>query len=65
MILTALLPFLGYERATELIATFHREKHANVRAFLEVKLGRELVEKLLSPYALTALGYRKETSPPR
>lgn len=65
MILTALLPFLGYERATELIATFHREKHANVRAFLEMKLGRELVEKLLSPYALTALGYRKETSPPR
>ncbi|OPY90299.1 MAG: Aspartate ammonia-lyase [Syntrophus sp. PtaU1.Bin208] len=62
MILTALLPLLGYEKATELITTFHRENQVNVRAFLEGKLGRELVEKLLSPYALTALGYRKEKS---
>lgn len=59
MILTALLPLLGYERATELMTAFHRENAANVRVFLEEKLGRERVEKLLSPYALTALGYRK------
>jgi aspartate ammonia-lyase len=59
MILTALLPLLGYEKATELITTFHRENHVNVRTFLEAKLGRELVEKFLSPYTLTALGYRK------
>jgi len=62
MILTALLPLLGYEKATELITTFHRENQGNVRTFLEAQLGRELVEKLLSPYALTALGYRKEKS---
>ncbi len=64
MILTALLPLLGYEKATELIATFHRENQVNVRAFLEAKLGRELVDKFLSPYTLTALGYRKEKSCP-
>jgi len=63
MILTALLPLLGYEKATELIATFHRENAVNVRAFLEAKVGREVVEKLLSPYTLTALGYRREKAP--
>ncbi len=59
MILTALLPLLGYEKATELMAAFQRENATNVRIFLEEKLGRERVEKLLSPYALTELGYRR------
>jgi len=57
------LPLLGYEKATELITTFHRENAVNVRAFLEAKVGREVVEKLLSPYTLTALGYRREKAP--
>ncbi len=75
MIITALLPLIGYERATELIREYHRrensaegsaslsEGHAggtrNVRSFLEEKLGKGLIEEALSPYRLTALGHDK------
>ena len=31
----------------------------NFREFLKEKLGKELVEEILSPYKLTALGYRR------
>ena len=31
----------------------------NIRSFLEEKLGKELIDEVLSPYRLTALGYRK------
>jgi aspartate ammonia-lyase len=73
MIITALLPVIGYERATELIHEFYRtasppETSAappdpngagfrNIRTFLEEKLGRDLMERVLAPYQLTALGY--------
>jgi aspartate ammonia-lyase len=75
MIITALVPFIGYERATELIREFNAraastepfaspaEGHAgggrNIRTFLEEKLGKGLIEQALSPYRLTALGHRK------
>ncbi len=66
MIVTALLPFIGYERAAALLQEFrmtgknqagsHQTKE--IRSFLEEKLGRELTGQALSPYQLTALGYR-------
>jgi aspartate ammonia-lyase len=68
MIVTALLPFVGYERATALIQEYTRVKGAgkpsgdrsvNIRSFLEEKLGKELTEQALSPHHLTMLGYRK------
>jgi aspartate ammonia-lyase len=75
MIVTALLPLIGYERATELIREYDRRKSStdgssssserqaggtqNIRLFLEEKLGKGLIEEALSPYRLTALGYRK------
>jgi aspartate ammonia-lyase len=59
MIITALLPVVGYERATELILEFQRESKLSMRDFLTGKLGKELVEATFSPYQLTALGYRK------
>jgi aspartate ammonia-lyase len=75
MIVTALLPLIGYERATELIREFYlmenskdgsassSEGHAggppNIRSFLEEKLGKGLIEEALSPYRLTALGHRE------
>jgi aspartate ammonia-lyase len=58
MIITALLPAIGYERATTLIAEFRQTGTKNMRLFLEEKLGKELVDKALSPYQLTALGYK-------
>jgi aspartate ammonia-lyase len=75
MIVTALLPLIGYERATELIMEFYRRESSvvksasppeghvggtpNIRSFLEEKLGKGLIEEALSPYRLTALGYRE------
>jgi aspartate ammonia-lyase len=68
MIVTALLPFIGYERATALIREYTRLKGTDkpggtqtgdIRSFLEEKLGKELTEQALSPHNLTMLGYRK------
>ena len=57
MIITALLPVIGYERATELITEFSAGSENNMRLFLEQKLGKELLTKHLRP-SLTALGYK-------
>jgi aspartate ammonia-lyase len=62
MIVTALVPHIGYDRAAGLVKAFRQEKDKNMRSFLERKLGKDLVEKALSPYSLTALGYRKDGS---
>jgi aspartate ammonia-lyase len=68
MIVTALLPFVGYKRATALIQEYARLEGAdkpgeaqrrNIRSFLEEKLGKELTDEALSPHHLTMLGYRK------
>ncbi|MGD0278323.1 MAG: aspartate ammonia-lyase [Smithella sp.] len=59
MIITALLPAIGYEKATQLITEFSAGHEKNMRLFLEQKLGNEIVDKYLSPYQLTALGYKK------
>lgn len=58
MIITALLPQIGYQRATQLITEFSAGSETNMRLFLEKKLGKELIDKILSPYQLTALGYK-------
>ncbi len=58
MIITALLPIIGYEKATELIAEFSSGNENNMRLFLEKKLGKELIDKAFSPHQLTALGYK-------
>jgi aspartate ammonia-lyase len=58
MIITALLPVIGYERATELITEFTKTGGKNMREFLEEKLDKAIVEKAFSSSSLTALGYR-------
>ena len=58
MIITALLPVIGYEKATEFITEFSSGSEGNMRWFLEEKLGKELTDKIFSPYQLTALGYK-------
>ncbi len=59
MIITALLPVIGYEKATELISEFLPTNQKDMRRFLENKLGKELVKKTFSPDRITALGYSK------
>lgn len=58
MIITALLPLIGYDKATTLIKEFDATRGKTVRAFLEEKFGAEFVEKVFSPYNLTALGFK-------
>ncbi len=58
MIITALLPIIGYEKATEFITEYSSGSENNMRLFLEKKLGKELIDKVFSPYQLTALGYK-------
>jgi aspartate ammonia-lyase len=57
-IITALLPVIGYEKATELMKEFSSSSENNMRLFLEDKSGKETVNKHLAPFALTALGYK-------
>ena len=58
MIITAFLPHIGYDRAYALLQDFFSSGEKNLREFLFTKLGREQVEKILSPYQLLSLGYR-------
>lgn len=58
ILITALLPFIGYEQATQLLKEFQNSDRSNLREFLHEKLDSELVEQILSPQNLTALGYR-------
>ena len=56
--ITAFIPYIGYEKASELLAEFAFSKRNNLREFLGEKLGKDWVEQILSPYKLTALGYK-------
>ncbi len=58
MIITALLPVIGYEKATAFITEFTSGSEKYMRRFLEEKLGKELIDKIFSPYQLTALGFK-------
>jgi len=57
-IITAFLPSIGYERATELVETFKRTDRSDFKEYLIEELGEALVEKTLSPQNLMALGHR-------
>jgi aspartate ammonia-lyase len=58
MIMTALLPLIGYDEAMAVIKEFDSTKGKTVREFMEGKFGSEFVEKVFSPYNLTALGFK-------
>lgn len=58
MIITAIVPYIGYEKATEIINGYRAEEGVDFRDYLKGILGEELVTKALDPYALTALGFK-------
>jgi aspartate ammonia-lyase len=57
MIITALLPYIGYDRATELIREFLESGGENIIEFLRDKLGDEAVQEVFSAQNLVALGH--------
>ena len=58
MIVTALLPYIGYDKATAILQEFKGQSGKTMRAFLDEKLGVDVVEKVFSPFQLTALGFK-------
>jgi aspartate ammonia-lyase len=60
MLITAFLPHIGYDKANTILQEFFTCGRNNLREFLSEKLGKDLVEKILSPYQLTSLGYRDD-----
>ncbi len=57
-LITAFIPYIGYEKASGLLEEFAISPRNNLREFLGEKLGKDWVEQILSPYKLTALGYK-------
>jgi aspartate ammonia-lyase len=57
MIVTALLPYIGYEKAAALLAEHAASGKDTLLAFLSARLGKQLVEEAFSPQRLTSLGH--------
>ena len=56
---TAFLPRIGYEQCELILKEFEVADETNLRVFLKKKLGKDLVDKVLSPYNLMSLGHRE------
>jgi aspartate ammonia-lyase len=57
MIVTALLPYVGYEKAAALLEEYQASGTGTLLAFLTARLGKQLVEEAFSPQRLTSLGH--------
>lgn len=57
-ILTAFVPSLGYERCTAILHEFETSGNTHFIDFLEEKIGKEAVQKQLTPEILMQLGHR-------
>ncbi|MGO9412459.1 MAG: aspartate ammonia-lyase [Spirochaetia bacterium] len=58
MIVTALLPHMGYDKATDLVRQFLASGQENILEFLREKLGDHLVSEVFSAQSLVALGHK-------
>jgi aspartate ammonia-lyase len=58
LIITAFLPYIGYEKAEQLMNEFFSSGKRDIKQFLTEKLGAEKVNDVLSPASLMSLGYR-------
>ncbi|MCD6221910.1 hypothetical protein J7K25_07130 [bacterium] len=56
---TAFLPYLEYEKVSNLLKEFFASGGKNIRKFLIEKLGKDFIEKVLSSYNLVPLRFRK------
>ncbi|MFH1504953.1 MAG: aspartate ammonia-lyase [Candidatus Omnitrophota bacterium] len=62
MIITAFVPRLGYEKCEKILKEFSdcSSRQLSIKEFLEEKLGKDIVGKILSPENLMSLGYRDD-----
>jgi len=58
-IITAFLPHIGYDKAETITLDFKKSNEPVFRTFLESRLGKELVDKVLSPQSIMALGHNE------
>jgi aspartate ammonia-lyase len=59
-LVTAFLPAIGYEKAQAFVNEFNERKGTDFRAFLNEKLGIDIVDKTLSVQSILSLGYREQ-----
>jgi aspartate ammonia-lyase len=59
-LITAFVPLLGYERATQLIKEFSASNRDDLKKFLSENLGSAVVEEILTPESLMSLGYNNK-----
>jgi aspartate ammonia-lyase len=64
MLITAFIPHIGYEQASCLLKEFFASSEKNLKDFLVKKLGKKIVDQVLSPQNLTSLGYKDERKNP-
>jgi aspartate ammonia-lyase len=59
-IVTAFLPYIGYEACENILKEFYelKDEKISIKVFLKRKLGDKKVEEILSPSNLMSLGYR-------
>lgn len=60
-LVTAFLPEIGYDRATALAKEFEASGEKNMRCFLEERLGKEHVDRVLTSEHLMTLGHKDES----
>jgi aspartate ammonia-lyase len=59
-VITAFVPVIGYDRCSELIKEFKAKGLKSIREYLLEKLGKDIVDKTLSPANLISLGHKNE-----
>jgi aspartate ammonia-lyase len=58
-LLTAFLPYISYTTASDYITEFEHSNFSNIKEFLYTKIDKTLVEQVLNPDNITAMGYTK------
>jgi len=59
-LITPFVPHIGYAAAEALALEYAAEPRGSLRDFLIAKLGAELVNRVLDPFSIVALGYKDE-----
>ena len=61
-LITVFVPYIGYEKATNLVQEFIKLKDNNISFidFLQNELGKDLVSKVLDPHNIVSLGYSQD-----